>query len=389
MMQSQFSKKSEIIFLCIVTLFWFAQYVYIPYQTTYLSGIHVATGMIGIIVGAYGISQMLFRLPTGICADIIKKHRYFIMVGTLSSGIASAFRLIFNSGFGFFIGNIISGLSSAMWISLMVFYTSHFDSKNQKYAIARIVMFNNCGMLLGFLASTVLYPIFGMKILCLLSIIAGMIGFALSFSIHDLEVTSTNMSLRSIIKSSLSKRLIIFSLGALVQQGIQLATTMSFTNQILKDLGASDILLGISSIIYMLSAVVFAKFSSSKSCAKKSSKFLICTVFIILSLYCIGVPNIHNVYFVMLIQILPGMGTGILFSYLTSEAMKDVDESVKSTAMGFFQAIYAIGMTVFPMIVSQIANIMNMQMGYCFLAIVSFIASFVIYIYYRRIEIVR
>lgn len=384
MMQSQFAKKDETIFLCIVTLFWFAQYVYIPYQTTYLSSIHVATGFIGMIVGAYGISQMLLRLPTGICADLIKKHRYFIMIGALSSGVASTFRLIFNNGFGFFMGNIISGLASAMWISLMVFYTSHFDSKNQQYATARIVMFNNFGMLLGFLTSTVLYPISGMRVLCLLSIVAGMIGFVLSFSIHDLEVTSTRMSLSSIIKSSLSKRLIIFSLGALVQQGIQLTTTMSFTNQILKDLGASDTLLGVSSIIYMLSAVVFAKFSSSKYCTKKSSKFWICTVFIILSLYCTGVVSIHNIYFIMLMQILPGMGTGILFSYLTSEAMKDVDESVKSTAMGFFQAIYAIGMTVFPMIVSQIANVKDMQTGYYFLAMVSLIASVVICIFYTR-----
>ena len=36
------ARQQEVIFLAIVALFWFAQYVYIPYQTTYLTGIGAA-----------------------------------------------------------------------------------------------------------------------------------------------------------------------------------------------------------------------------------------------------------------------------------------------------------------------------------------------------------
>lgn len=67
----------------------FAQYVYIPYQTTYLTGIGVSGNVVGTIVGAYGISQLLLRLPVGICADRIGRHKAFIMLGALASGSAS------------------------------------------------------------------------------------------------------------------------------------------------------------------------------------------------------------------------------------------------------------------------------------------------------------
>ena len=41
-----FSKKDEIIFLISVSFFWFAQYVYFPYQTIYLTSINVTTSLI-------------------------------------------------------------------------------------------------------------------------------------------------------------------------------------------------------------------------------------------------------------------------------------------------------------------------------------------------------
>ena len=81
--------KDTVLFLTAVTMFWFAQYVYIPYQTAYLSGIGTASGMVGTIVGAYGISQMLLRLPIGLSADKVGKHKPFILLGTLASGSAS------------------------------------------------------------------------------------------------------------------------------------------------------------------------------------------------------------------------------------------------------------------------------------------------------------
>lgn len=71
-------------------------------------------------------------------------------------------------------------------------------------------------------------------------------------------------------------------------------------------------------------------------------------------------PLAPSIPIIFLLQIIPGVGTGILFSLLTSEAMEGVSESKKSTVMGIFQAIYAIGMTLFPILVGLLSNRFNL-----------------------------
>lgn len=160
-----------------------------------------------------------------------------------------------------------------------------------------------------------------------------------------------------------------------------MTTTMSFTTRIIKNLGTNSMSIGLSSIIYMLSAVCFAKMASSDVCMKLGVRTCITVTFLTTALKCVLVPQCSSVYMIFVLQILPGMATGILFSYLTSEAMKYVPQESKSTAMGFFQAVYALGMTLFPMICGNIVSHFSMLYAYLFLAVICLIASSISFIY--------
>ena len=377
-----FTGKQEIRFLTMVSLFWFAQYIYIPYQTTYLTFLGVSSAFTGMVLGAYGITQLVFRLPIGLCADSIGRHKCFIMAGTCFSGLASLFRIFWGNGMGFLAANLFSGLASAMWISFMVFYTNHFSNKNQQEATSRIVMFNNLGMLVGFLLSTIGYSRIGMKGICILSVCAGLLAFVLSLQIKEPCKKTGEADIKDLLSVCKLKRLWLFSILALIQQGIQLTTVMSFTNQILKDLGASNGLVGLSSIIYMVSAVGFAAFASTFLCCRKGPRFWIPIVFVIVSVYCILVPSANKISELLFLQILPGMSTGILFSYLNSEAMCGIPLEKRSTAMGLFQAVYAIGMTTFPIFTGVLASVFSIHFGYLVLAGISLIGTVVSAVYY-------
>lgn len=376
--------SQDIIFLIIVVLFWFAQYVYIPYQTTYLTAIGTAGNMVGIVVGAYGISQLILRLPVGICADRIGRHKPFIIMGAASSGAASLFRVFLCNGYGFMIANLLSGFASAMWISFMVFYTGKFRAERQQKATSRIVMFNNLGMLSGFIVSALCYSEFGMKKLCLLSVLAGATAFFLAFFLKEERAQKGIFTVWELLQVCGGRRLLMFSLIALIQQGIQLTTTMSFTNQILKNYGASDGLLGISSIIYMISAVAFSAIASSWLCERKGPAFWIPAVLVVIAVYCIFIPIAVYIPVILVLQVLPGMATGILFSYATSEAMQGIPSEQKSTAMGFFQAVYAVGMTTFPVFTGSIVTTGGMQRGYLVLAGIALVGSIAAKIYYIK-----
>lgn len=380
--------SQDFIFLAIVTLFWFAQYVYIPYQTTYLNSIGTTGSVVGIVVGAYGISQLILRLPVGIFADCVGKHKPFIMVGAAASGAASLLRVFMCNSRGFLLANLLSGLASAMWISFMIFFTGKFSPEEQQKGTSRIVMFNNIGMLLGFSASAFCYSCIGMKRLCMLSVTAGGAAFFLSLLLKEERKQKRGnggtVFVMELLQVCTGRRLIVFSVIALIQQGIQLTTTMSFTNQILKDCGASYEIVGLSSIIYMLSAVVFSAMASSKICEKRGPKFWIPVVLAVLATYCILIPAVGNIFMILILQVLPGMATGILFSYATSEAMLGIPEEKKSTAMGFYQAVYAIGMTVFPMFTGKLISEYGIQSGYLFLSFTAVAGIMIVILYYKN-----
>lgn len=376
-------KKKQALLPAIVILFWFAQYVYIPYQTPYLLSVQVSEVFLGSILGAYGITQMLLRIPVGVMADSVGKHKYFILSGTLAASIASLIRFLIPNGYGFLAANLLSGMASSMWISFMVMYTGFFPEEDQQKATGRIILCNNLGILSGFLLSSLLYKYFGMSILCLLSISAGAVGTILTFLLKE-EKGKGKFSLSSFatLKICLHKRLILFSLLALIQQGVQMSTAMSFTAQILKMRGGSSFIIGLSSIIYMISAVATSAVSSSKRAVRLGARVLVPIVFLALAAYCILVPITPFIPLLLALQLLPGMATGILFSNLTSEAMKGIPLKVKSTAMGFYQAVYALGMTLFPMFTGKFIAEFSYLTAYFLLALSALIGTAASFCYY-------
>ena len=375
------AKKKSYLLLCIVFFFWYAQYVYIPYQTPYLAAINLSTNFIGMVVSAYGISQLLLRLPVGLIANVKEKHKVFIVLGSFLAGFASVIRIIQPDGWGFFIGNIISGIASSTWISFMVLFLGFYPKSKKSYATSLIIMVNNMGVFLAFLSSTLLFESFGMKLICLLSCLSGFIAFILAIRLKYPERIHHQFSFQNLFKVFLDPKLLSFSLLALIQQGIQMSTTMSFTNQILSELGANSALIGLSSIVYMLSSVLFAKVGASSWITKLSTSSWIILSFLMLALYCVLIPQLSSSYLILLLQIIPGMGTGILFSLLTFEAISDIPSYARSTAMGLFQAIYALGMTVFPIIVGYVSLLYSMTTAYFCLAIIAVLGA-IFYCFY-------
>ena len=201
----QTERRNRGVLLAIVVLFWFAQYVYVPFQTPYLTSLQVSAAFIGVIVGAYGVTQMTLRLPVGVLADFRGRHKGFIFLGALLAGAASALRLLFPGGVGFLIANLLSGCASSMWISFMVLYTSFFGSGQQQSATSRIIMFNNVGVLLGFLAGTLCYGRFGMSLLTTMSAIAGFAGAGLSLLLREEKPPVKNVSVGGLLKICLNK----------------------------------------------------------------------------------------------------------------------------------------------------------------------------------------
>ena len=102
-------KKKRLLLYLVTFLFWFAQYVYNPYMTPYLLGLNITASFAGLIVGMYGSTQLVCRLPLGVMADYAQKHKLFIALGMLLSGCASLTRVLSQNPYVLLTANAISG----------------------------------------------------------------------------------------------------------------------------------------------------------------------------------------------------------------------------------------------------------------------------------------
>lgn len=370
--------------LIIVALFWFAMYVYVPFQTPYLLAEGVTASLAGIIVGAYGSCQMLLRFPVGVMADVKGRHKGFILLGLLAAGTASLWRVLLPNGVGFLIANLFSGLAASMWISFMVLYCSYFPKEQMQKATGTIIAVNNMGMLLAFVAGTLFYDHTSMGFLCCLSVAAAALGALVALGIQEGEGTGHGLHPRQLLGICKDKWLLFFAVMALLQQGIQMSTCMSFTTEAVKQVGGSGWQIGLCSIIYMLCAVVSAYVAASPLLAKWGPKVWVPVILALTALYCVLVPNLDRVEWFYLVQLLPGLSTGILLSYCTSESLVNVPGEMRSTAMGCFQAIYAVGMTTFPLLVGSLTRNISMGAGFYALAVLAMLGCGASVVFYRR-----
>ena len=370
----------------IIILFWFSQYVYIPYQTPYLTACQVSGSFIGVVIGAYGMTQMLMRIPAGLTADRSGDHRKLLIAGQISVILANILRWIFPGGMGFLAANLFSGLSSAMWISYMLLLIHAFPAEEKGKATSQAILFNNAGVLAGFLWGTVFYDRFGMNMLVISAAAAAVAGLVLALGVreeHPQKKTAPPPVGRLLLACK-NKRLIFFALLALVQQGVQMSTTMSFTTQILKDLGAGSAFIGLSSVFYMACAVVFSRMASGSFALKLGVKRIIPAVFLLVGVYCLAVPQVNSIHVIFALQLLPGLSSAFLTSYMTSEAVLEIPREAESTAMGFFQAVYAIGMTAFPTLTGALADSLGVTAAYGALAALAVAAGVAALVWYGR-----
>ena len=380
------NKHQIIKFIIIIILFWFAQYVYVPYQTPFLAAINVASSFIGIVVGAYGFSQMLLRIPLGMLADWHLNHKLLITLGTLLAGLASIMRVLFPSGIGFLLGNIFSGIASSTWLSFMVYFLKLRSDVSKVENMGILVMANNLGMLLGFVVSSLFYEKIAMKGLCILGVLAGILACIMTITLPTFQFSysSGKNSFINLINVFKNKTLLICGVLAFIQQGIQMATTMSFTSQVIKEINAPSYAEGLSSIIYMCSAVLFARITSSKYIAKFSDRSILIVSYILLALYCFAIPLARQIYLIYLLQVIPGVGTGILFAILNAAAISNVPQKALSTATGVFQSIYALGMTLFPIFAGQLRAQYSMTISFIVMGILALMGNCIVIIFWQK-----
>lgn len=362
----QKTNVTKTLLIIMILFFWFAQYIYIPYHTPYLLSLGAASSFVGIIVGSYGFAQVLLRVPVGIVADRRSPQKKLIFLGLLCAATASTIRILFPTPAAFLTANFLSGMTSATWVSVTVFFSSLFDPSELKKATGIVIVANNGGILLAFIASAYINETLGMTFLFAASIISALLSITTLIFIKERKTEETQISqigLKSIFQD---KSLVFYSLLGLVMQAVIFSTTMSFTTSYAKQLTGAETELAFLMIVFMAVSVLS---SLMLGAAKRwSNKTIITGLLMCLVVNCVLTPLTTAMWQLYILMGICGIVNGALMSLLMACAMENARPGCRSTTMAVFQACYGIGMTLGPILMGVLVDYSGYLVGYMSMA---------------------
>ncbi len=370
--------------LCAITaFFWFAQYIYIPFLTPYLFTLSMTGTMVGLIVGAYGVTQLILRIPLGITVDVVRNHKLFIVLGTFLAGASSLGMIISPSPLLLFVANALSGAASSTWISFTVLYASYYEKSEGAKAIGTINMFTNAGRFAAFLLGGILFERIGIRGLFVVSFASGMIGSVLALYIKREQTPPLNIRVGDLVKVMKEKRLLFFSIMCAVAFLVFFGTVYSFTTSTAKNLGARGIDLALFAVLFSVAAILGSYFVGTKIAKRMGEAYMLVLGFMLLIVYCAGIAFSHSVLPFFPLHVLAGFASGVLVSSLMANAIRYVDERRKSTAMGFYQSVYCFGITLGPVFMGFLVDHASVHTSFIIMACIALACALVTPIAYR------
>jgi len=371
--------NKKILFSVVTVLFWFSLYAYVPQLTNYANEMGASYGLIGLIGGAYGFTQTILRIPIGIISDKLMKRKVFVLLGITCAVISAASVYFLPNPYTLLIARLIAGIASATWVNFTILFLSYYDSSESSKAIAIINTNNRIGQLLSMLLGGFVAIRFGVKQVFLLSTIIAAISLFLGAFIYEskeksrINIKSNNkdFGFMDVVKN---KKVVRISILAAVIQMMVYSTNFGFTPIIARKLGADDLQLSFLTTIFTLPQVLFSLLSVTIFTKKFGEVLTLKIGFLISAIVCILTPFTTKLYILYIMQLISGIGNIIVFTLTMSMVIKGVETNLMTTTMGFYQAVFGLGMILGPILLGNIGDIFGLTAGFIVVGILGLVS---------------
>ena len=366
-MSGSTERKSETVLLTAVFLFWFSVYTYPSFLTAWtVESLGATTLMAGMIVGSYGLTQMILRIPLGILSDVLKKRKPFVMLGFGLSMLASAglTAISFLTGgesipawlpAAALVFRGISGMTAATWVNFSVLYSASCRGDRVAAAMSRVVV-PQCGsQVIAMLLGAQLAGRLGERYAFLLALAAGAAGLIVMARVPDQRPAGEPMTLQGLLTVAGNRQLIAGTVLATVYQLVVWATVQGFVQNWAREvIGLSTAELGWLSVAHLLPNTVVSRFSGTALEPRFGRKAVLVAGFACLAAACFLYPFTRSLLSLLLVQALLGTGVGLMMPLTMAGAIETVPDEKRGAAMGIYQAVYGLGMFLGPVIAGAV-----------------------------------
>ena len=373
------------LFFVITAMFWFTNYAYMPTFTPYLKSENIGYAMIGAIGGAYGLAQLILRVPIGIASDRFGKRKIFIIAGVFFGTLSSFLMFFTNNPTLIWILRFTSGISASMWVVYTVLFSSYFAEGKTASRISILSIANTGGILIAKMTGSMIVEAFGYQSAFLLSGSVGVIAVIMSFfvkeNVPEMEEKPRITELLSVFKN---RNLLVLSILAVFSQMAMFATINTFTPEVAAKLGADSLQLGFLATLSSIPGLFVSMILGWLFSKKINFRFLVSFSMLLGAVGSVMTAYANNINMVYAASVVACFGFGICMTSLMSFCTITVDPKYRSVAMGAYQAIYSIGMFLGPVVVGVVADILGMRAGILSAAFLSLVGMGLALVLLRR-----
>ena len=361
------SKRTERLLLLTVFFFWFSVYTYPSFLTSWaVNGLGATQSMAGMIVGSYGLTQMLLRIPLGIWSDLLKKRKPFVLAGlgfslAASAGLSAVALLSGKENVSPALAVAVllfrgmSGITAATWVNFSVLCAAGSRGDQVSGLMSRIIV-PQCGsQVIAMLLGAQLAGRLGELWAFVLAFAAGIVGIVLLARVPEPQTTAAPITFRSFLDVAHNRDLLVGSLLAAVYQLVVWSTAQGFVQNWGRDiLRLTTAQLGYLSVAQLLPNTIVSRFSGTVLLRRFGRKAIVAAGFCLLAAACFLYPRTQSLAALLAAQVLLGSGVGLIMPLTMSSAIETVSPEKRGAAMGFYQATYGIGMFLGPVIAGQL-----------------------------------
>lgn len=340
------------LFSFVTVLYWISLYTYVPILSPFLEDRGYSFGLIGIILGSYGFIQILIRLPLGIWSDRIGIRKPFLLAGFAAAALSCILFMVPGHWAWTLAGRAVAGIAASTWVGFTVLFAGYYPKEEATRAMGTISFLTVVGQLSGMALSGWLADGFGWNATFTAGAIAGAAGLILTFILYEPPGDPDRAPMRakdlaSVVRSPMLLKVSVLSILA---HGVLFITMFGFTPSQALHLGASRSDLTLLSFFFMVPHAVTA-ILSGKVFVPRIGPWNTAIVGFGLSAVCTwAIPFLPSFGWLCLTQAVNGFAQGLHIPLLLGLAIQEIEPAKRATAMGFYQAVYALGMFCGPFV---------------------------------------
>ncbi|KHF40893.1 MFS transporter [Halalkalibacter okhensis] len=376
-MKSHISNKEKYIFLIVSFSIWFPHFIYLPILSPYIESMGGTYIFIGIVLSSYGLMQFILRLPIGISSDLLKLRKPFIILGILLSA-TSCFIFALTDSLGWILfARSLAGVSVATWVVFAVLYSSYFTDKEVHRAMSSISFVVVLAQLLGMIFSGYIVNAWGWHAPFWIGGFVGVFGAVFAFFIFEPKESDSRvpLKLKDLLTVMKEPHLLKVSLLSIIAHSIIFTTMFGFIPTYVTSIGLEEKDISLIVFAFMIPHAIATLFMGNVVVLRLGKWKSLKCAFLLTAICTLLTPFVESKIMLGVLQGVNGFALGLLFPLLLGMSIEFITHEKRATAMGVYQALYAIGMFLGPLIAGILNASFGIAAGFFFAGILGLTAS--------------